>query len=533
MRQNLFNRTSSRRLYSLMSKPFQLATLLLALLSSGTNFAEGRPNIVLIVADDLGWADVGYHGSPINTPSIDRLAAEGITLERFYVTPICSPTRAGLLTARDPVRLGIAYDQIHPWYNAGLAKEEYLLSEALRDGGYQTGIVGKWHLGHTQQHQLPNSQGFEDFFGHLHTNTDFYTHRRENGHDLQINGTSVYRDGDYLTHIEASEAKAYIEHRDKDKPFFLYVPFTAPHSPMQAPKETIKKYQHITKLGYRRVYAAMVDEMDVAIGKIIQTLEEQEITDNTIVVFMSDNGGSNYFGGNNTPLRGQKGQTFEGGIRVPAVIRWPKKLTAGTIIDQTVSYLDLVPTLIAASGIEARLPNAIDGENMWSALHNGTLIERQQPLFFVSEIPVPGMVWTAVIDGSMKLVQIIREGQTETRVTSFLFDIVQDPTEKNNLAINNPAEVVRLAELIRQRRALHPLAGTRGTLVPHPGWIPPKDWASVAQSSEDLQQGWTNELPFSEALIEQIGDRGVLVDAETREALRLQSIKIQKVLEED
>jgi|TARA_B110000263_G_scaffold135013_1_gene117253 arylsulfatase B len=533
MEQDLFHKISNRLLSLLKLEPFLLVALLLALLSSGSGFAEDRPNVVLIVADDLGWADVGYHGSPIHTPSIDRLAAEGITLERFYVAPICSPTRAGLLTARDPVRLGIAYDQIHPWYNAGLAKEEYLLSEALRDDGYQTGIVGKWHLGHSQQQQLPNSQGFDYFYGHLHTNTDFYTHRRENGHDLQFNGVSVKRDGEYLTHIEARQAQAFIENRDKDRPFFLYVPFTAPHSPMQAPTKTIEKYKDLPRLGYQRVYAAMVDEMDMAIGSILDTLEDQDLTDNTIVVFMSDNGGSYYFGGNNKPLRGQKGQTFEGGIRVPAVVRWPGHLTDGTVINQTMSYLDLFPTIVSAIGIQAKLPNVIDGQDMWPALDSGTSVKRKEPLFFVSEIPVPGLIWTAVIDGSIKLVQIVREGQTNTSLTSFLFDIEKDPGETNNLAATNIGEVARLAELMRQRRALHPLAGTRGTLVPHPGWLPPVDWAGSVQSEQTLQPKWSNELPFSEQLIDQIGDRGVLVDEKTREELRKQSIQTQHELEKD
>ncbi|MBT3672908.1 MAG: arylsulfatase [Porticoccaceae bacterium] len=508
-------------------------SLTLGLLVSAFVAANDRPNVVLMVADDLGWADVGYHGSPIQTPAIDGLVAQGVALERFYAAPICSPTRAGLLTARDPVRLGIAYDQIHPWYNAGLGKDEYLLSEVLQDAGYQTGIIGKWHLGHSQQQQVPNSQGFDYFFGHLHTNTDFYNHRRENGHDLQRNGVSVSRDGEYLTHIEASQATAFIEARDKGKPFFLYVPFTAPHSPMQAPAKTIEKYKHLSRQGYQRVYAAMVDEMDMAIGSILGTIESEGLADNTIVVFMSDNGGSNYFGGNNKPLRGQKGQTFEGGIRVPAVVRWPNHLAAGTVLDQTMSYLDLFPTIVSATGIQATLPNPIDGQDMWPALNSGSSVKRKAPLFFVSEIPVPGLIWTAVIDGSMKLVQIVREGQTNANLTSFLFDITKDPNETHNLAAINISEVARLAELIRQRRALHPLAGTRGTLVPHPGWLPPVDWARAVQSEQTLQSEWTNELPFSEQLIDQIGDRGVLVDEETREKLRQQSINTQRELGKD
>ncbi len=144
----------------------------------GTAFAK-QPNVVIMLADDLGWADVGYHGSPIETPGIDRLAAEGVRLERFYSAPICSPTRAALMTGRDALKLGIAYDQIHPWYNAGLAPDTLTIADVFAADGYQTGLVGKWHLGHTYAHQTPNAQGFEHFWGHLHTNTDFFEHVRE------------------------------------------------------------------------------------------------------------------------------------------------------------------------------------------------------------------------------------------------------------------------------------------------------------------------------------------------------------------
>lgn len=481
--------------------------------------AKGPPNIIVFLADDLGWADVGYHGGNIATPAIDSLAAEGVRMERFYATPICSPTRAALMTGRDALKLGIAYDQLHPWYNGGLPPDEYLMAEAFRDAGYQTAMVGKWHLGHTQQHQLPNAQGFEDFYGHLHTNTDFFTHKRENGHDLQHNGTSVFEDGTYLTHIEAREAVRFIKQRDKDKPFFLYVPFTAPHSPMQAPQATIDKYKDQPRKNSRNIYAAMVDEMDQAVGQVLATLDDEKLTKKTIVVFVSDNGGSTSFGGQNQPYRGQKGQTFEGGIRVPAVIRWPKQLDAGGVLEQTMSIMDLYPTLAAAAGVEYSTPRGQDGQNMWPALAEGEAVPRQQPLFFVSEIPIPGMIFTAVIDGNWKLVQMIREGQTSMQVNTMLFDLATDSYEKTNLAEELPEQAAKMAEMIRAWRAQHPLAGTRGTLVPHPGWIPPKDWAESAQASELAQPKWTNELPFSNELIKAIGDRGVLVDEETRKAL--------------
>ena len=165
------------------------AGVLALLLASAFFFAvpaafARQPNVVILLADDLGWADVGYHDGEIETPSIDRLAEEGVRLEHFYSAPICSPTRAALMNGRDPLALGIAYDQIHPWYNVGLAPESLTIAELFRRDGYRTGLVGKWHLGHTYAHQTPNAQGFDHFWGHLHTNTDFFEHVRESGHDL-------------------------------------------------------------------------------------------------------------------------------------------------------------------------------------------------------------------------------------------------------------------------------------------------------------------------------------------------------------
>lgn len=509
-----------RRVWSLVLGARSLAVFLPVLMSQPLCAAESRPNVLIMLADDLGWADVGYHGGNIATPGIDRLAAEGVRLEKFYATPICSPTRAALMTARDPIKLGIAYDQIHPWYNAGLAADEYLISEAFQDAGYQTALVGKWHLGHTQEHQLPNAQGFDHFYGHLHTNTDFYTHKREGGHDLQLNGTSVNADGEYLTHLESREAVRFIQQRKKDQPFFLYVPFTAPHSPMQAPQETIAKYKHLSSKNYRQVYAAMVDEMDQSIVNILLSLDREGIAENTIVVFVSDNGGSNAFGGENHPLRGQKGQAFEGGIRVPAVIRWPAKLKPNAQLEQTISVLDLYPTLLEAAGLgQNNTAKPMDGQTMWQAIQSNEIIPRKAPLFFVSEIPVPGMLSLAVIDGDWKLVQMIREGQTSVAVRSLLFNLADDPSEQQDLAAKNPTKLAALAELLRVRRSEHPLAGTRGTLVAHPGWVAPTDWAKAVVPSALSQAEWKNELPFSRELRQAIGDRGVLVSDEEMDAL--------------
>jgi arylsulfatase B len=481
-----------------------------------------QPNVVILVADDLGWADVGYRGGDIETPAIDRLAKEGVVMDRFYATPICSPTRAALMTGRDPLKLGIAYDQIHPWYNVGLPPDAYTIADAFREDGYQTGMVGKWHLGHTQAHQLPNAHGFDQFHGHLQTNTDYYKHQRESGHDLQQNGKSIELPGEYLTHIQAREAVRFIDDRNPKKPFLLYVPFTAPHSPMQAPEETIAHYSHLPKQHFRREYAAMVHEMDEAIGQILKALDDQGISNNTLVLFFSDNGGFNGFGGQNTPLRGQKGQTFEGGIRVPAVVRFPGRIKGGSHYEERISVMDVFPTLAAATGVATRPNAAMDGMDLWPSLGKGETQPQRAPLFFASEIPIPGLIYLAVIDGRYKLVQIVKEGQTETRVHSMLFDLQQDPNEKTDLAAGQPETVARLAALIRSWRSQHPMAGVRGTLVAHPGWVAPRDWAEAVTPARLLHPNWKNELPLTKALIDATAERGVLVDAATRKELEAQ-----------
>jgi arylsulfatase A-like enzyme len=505
-----------------------LLALLLANVAPAALAAAEKPNVVVFLADDLGWADVGYRGSEIETPAIDGLAREGVRLERFYSAPICSPTRAALMTGRDPLKLGLAYDQIHPWYNAGLPPDAYTIADAFAAAGYQTGLVGKWHLGHTQAHQLPMAHGFEHFHGHLQTNTDYFTHRREGGHDLQLNGLSIEEPNEYLTHIQAREAVRFVKERKKQKPFFLYVPFTAPHSPMQAPAETIDHYAHLPEQSYRRIYAAMVHEMDRAIGQVLAALDEEGLTRDTVVLFFSDNGGYMPFGASNQPLRGQKGQTFEGGIRVPAVLRWPGSLPAGKVIDDLVTVMDVFPTLARAANVPLKPGTTMDGVDMWPAIASGKEVTRQQPLFFISEIPIPGLIHTTVIDGPWKLVQIVRERQTETQVRSMLFRIEEDPEEKQDLAAKHPREVERLAALIGAWRSRHPMAGTRGTLVPHPGWVPPKDWAEAVQAEDLLQSGWTNELPFSKQLIDATAERGVLVDDATRERLRRDELRRQE-----
>ena len=470
-----------------------------------------QPNILVMVADDLGWADVGYHGGDIDTPSLDLLAEQGVQLNRFYTTPICSPTRAALMTGRDPIRLGVAYGVILPWDNIGVHPDEHFMPQSFQGAGYQTAMVGKWHLGHAQMTYHPNNRGFDHFYGHLHTEVGFYPpFANQGGKDFQLNGVSIDDDG-YETYLLADEASRYIRERDKNRPFFMYMPFIAPHTPLDAPEELQEKYKDIdTDLpparsrqtddtrrmatmmlqpSARPMYAAVVDAMDQAIGRVLQTLEEEGIADNTIVLFFSDNGGAaySYGGANNAPLRGGKGETFEGGIRVVSLLRWPAMLGSGQQFDQIMSVMDVFPTLAAAAGIEAGNTFELDGRNMWSAIAQGEAVPLEKPLMFASEIPIYGSFKFTAFDESWKLVQEVEQEQLSVTVTNYLFDISKDPNEYNNLASAYPEVVEQLSGAIHEWRALYPINGTRSELVPPPGWRAPRDWASYPIPLEELQ----------------------------------------------
>ena len=222
-----------------------LAVMAASILVSAPVAASKRPNIVVIVADDLGWADVGYHGGNIDTPSLDKLAEQGVQLNRFYTTPICSPTRAALMTGRDPMRLGVAYGVIMPWDNIGVNPAEHFMPESFGAAGYQTAMVGKWHLGHAQMTYHPNERGFEHFYGHLHTEVGFYPpFANVGGKDFQVNGVTADDEG-YETYLLADEVSRYIRERNRQKPFFIYMPFIAPHTPLDAPVELQEKYKDI------------------------------------------------------------------------------------------------------------------------------------------------------------------------------------------------------------------------------------------------------------------------------------------------
>ena len=468
------------------------------------------PNVIIFLADDLGWADPSFRGSPIETPAIDSLARDGVEFERFYTAPTCSPTRAALHTGRDPMRLGVAYNVIMSWHNNGVHPDERFMPEAFRDAGYQTAIVGKWHLGHAQQTYHPNNRGYEHFYGHLHTEVGYFPpFAVQGGKDFQRNGESLEAVG-YETFTLAKEASRWIRDRDKQRPFFLYMPFIAPHTPLDAPADLQEKYadleddrpparseftdrsrrlnRMLLQPSARPMYAAVVDAMDQAIGQVLQTVDDEGIRNDTLVLFFSDNGGAAYASGgaNNAPFRGGKGETFEGGIRVVAVMRWPAEIEAGTKVVDIVSVTDVFPTLAAAAGIEPGNTRRLDGRNVWPAIADGKRMPRDRKLFIASEMVVPGEVMTTVFDEEWKLVQRIVQTQLTTDVTNHLFDIKNDPYERNNLAAANPSLVADLSEEIVRWRALHPVGGTPRGIVPPPGWRAPRDWATYPIPVEDL-----------------------------------------------
>lgn len=472
---------------------------------------DERPNIIVMVADDLGWADVGFHGGEIDTPSLDQLAGEGVQLNRFYTTPICSPTRAALMTGRDPLRLGVAYATIMPWDNIGIHPDEHFMPQSFAAAGYQTAMVGKWHLGHAQQTYHPNERGFQHFYGHLHTEVGYFPpFANQGGKDFQLNGAEIDDQG-YETYLLADEVSRYIKERDANKPFFVYMPFIAPHTPFDAPEDLKTKYADMEDTreysrsknsdetrkmmmlmmrgSARPIYAAVVEGLDRAIGKVLDTLDHEGIADNTIVLFFSDNGGAVYAGGGayNAPLRGGKGDTFEGGIRVVSAMRWPAKLAAGDKMNQIMSVMDVFPTLAAAAGIEPLNERPLDGRNMWPAIAQGQTVPLDQNLYFVSETPLYGSFSLTTFNDEWKLVQQVEQDQIHVVVTNYLFDIKEDPNEYNNLAASEPEIVQELAKLIHDRRALYPIAGTRSQLVPPPGWRAPVSWADYPIPLSKLQ----------------------------------------------
>jgi len=408
-----------------------------------------RPHIVYIVADDLGWKDVGFHGSDITTPHIDRLAQAGARLEQFYVQPMCTPTRAALMTGRYPFRYGLQTLVIPTPGTYGLPTDEWLLPQALREAGYRTVMVGKWHLGHADRKFWPRQRGFDYHYGAMVGEIDYFTHASGKVRDWYRDNRPVKEEG-YVTQLLGKDAVVRIMEHDPQTPLFLYLAFTAPHAPYQAPKAYVDTYKHIED-PTRRTYAAMISSMDDEIGKVLAALEKKKMRDNTLIVFMSDNGGNTVatFSGDvdvsklklpadNGPYRGGKGMLYEGGTRVAALANWPGRIKPGDV-QEVLHVVDMFPTLAALAGANASKGKPLDGLNVWASISAGTPSPRQEVVYNIE--PFRG----GVRQGDWKLIW-----RTPLPSALELYNIAQDPSEHTNLADQNAQKVAELQKRIEE-----------------------------------------------------------------------------------
>jgi arylsulfatase A-like enzyme len=447
-----------------MSRRIFLQRLSLGAVAAGlpgcTGYMSGqgtkrRPNILLIVSDDQGYHDLGCYGNTeIKTPNLDRLAAEGVRLTNFYVTwPACTPSRGSLLTGRYPQRNGtydmfrndkVDDDYLYPpeeyavsWEMiGGMDVREVMIPRVLGQVGYVSGIFGKWDLG--QLHRfLPLQRGFDDFYGFTNTGIDYWTHERYGVGSMWRGNTPTTEDkGTYATELFRREALRFIQ-QHRNRPFFCYVPFNAPHGAsnlerprpgVQAPVEYIRKHygdydpgKPHTRQAKRKRYMAAVTYMDEAIGDMLSLLDELGLADNTIVVFFSDNGGSGI--ADNLPLRGGKSRMFEGGLRVPCIVRWPAMIPSGTVCREFLTSLEILPTLCRATG--AGLPDdvVLDGFDMVEVLRGKRKSPRKE------------MFWKRRGD---KAARVENFKWVESKRGSGLFDLAKDISEKHDLSAERP-----------------------------------------------------------------------------------------------
>lgn len=443
-----------------------MLTIAVTFFSHGPAYAaEQKPNILYIVADDLGWKDVGFHGSDIKTPNLDKLATTGARLEQFYAQPMCTPSRAALMTGRYPNRYGLQTAVIPSAGTYGLATDEWLLPQALKGAGYKTAIVGKWHLGHADRKYWPRQRGFDYQYGPLLGEIDYFTHSAHGTRDWFRNNEPVVETG-YVTTLLGKDAAKLIEDHDPNTPLFLYLTFTAPHAPYQAPQEYLDQYKQITDPN-RRAYAAMITAMDDEIGRVLQALEKKKMRDNTLIIFQSDNGGprSAKFTGevdtskgsipaDNSPYREGKAMLYEGGTRVVSLANWPGHIPAG-VVNQPIHIVDMYPTLAKIAGLPAEQAGAprdkgkpMDGMDVWSTISESKASPRTEVVYDIEPFRA------AIRQGDWKLVwKAILPSKVE------LFNLKQDPSEKNDLSAQHPEKVAELQKRIEElsRESAQPL----------------------------------------------------------------------------
>lgn len=414
-----------------------------------------KPNIVFIMADDLGWADVAFHGGNAPTPHLDRLAREGLELAAHYVAPVCSPTRAGLMTGRVWSRFGV----VSPQAERALPWDTVTLPRMLKAGGYDTGMTGKWHLGSLPE-QGPQRFGFDHSHGSLGGGVTPYSHKYKKGRysDTWHRNGILIEEGGYVTDLIAAEAVRWIESRGA-APFFLYVPFTAVHLPIREPDEWVARVPSAITGEVARHYAACLMHLDDAVGRILDALDRTGRRPDTLVVFTSDNGGSTAenndtsypddqcpqgkLPGNNAPWRGQKGDLYDGGTRVPAIVSWPGRARSGRV-DTPVHITDWMPTFAALTGYTPDRDLKWDGTSLLPLLTSHAAMP-ERPLYGVA----PNWRARSLRQGNWKLIVL---GEGASRQTE-LYDLAADPAESRNLSVAQPDRLREMLALLDRAAA--------------------------------------------------------------------------------
>jgi len=396
-----------------------------------TKATSPQPNIVIILADDMGWDDIGYNSNEISTPNLDRLSSQGVRFERYYTQPVCTPSRTSIMTGRYPIHTGMqdsVIDKGEPW---GVGLNETFLSQQLKQVGYKTHCVGKWHMGYHMKEYTPTYRGFDSFYGYYHSESDYFDHKsfyRHLGLDLHDNEMPDWsQDGVYNTELFTQKADGIIQDHNIDDPLFLYLAYEAPHvgwrsyppinDKIQAPQEWIDKFQHIPHIG-RRKYVANVAYLDYSVGEVYKSLERKGILDNTIVLFISDNGaepnGFRANWGSNFPLRGSKFSLFEGGMRVPGFITSKLLNDPGRTSTELIHVTDWYPTLLHLAGSKIKQQN-LDGTNQWKAIQNISCSSRLEILLNIESLTnSSGLIdgsWKAVKQGKINVKNVVSHGE--------------------------------------------------------------------------------------------------------------------------
>ncbi|XP_033732498.1 arylsulfatase J-like [Pecten maximus] len=495
-----------------MINNISLTFVLLLLVCCFNSVKTKKPHILFVLADDYGYNDIGYHGSEIKTPNLDRLSGEGVRLENYYVQPICTPTRSQIMSGRYQIHTGLQHSLIWaPQPNAlPIAKDSPILPEKMREAGYTTHAVGKWHLGFYKEEYLPNNRGFDTFYGYLAGSEDYYTKilcygKNFCGKDLRDNYEKVDPvPEEYSTEMYNNHVIDMINNYNSSQPMFMYLAFQAVHSPLQVPSRYTDKYAHI-KNHNRRIYAGMVSAMDEAVGNITAALETKGMWEDTIMVFSTDNGGEILAGGNNWPLRGWKRSLWEGGMHGVGFVHGKALQKKGTVSPELMHVTDWYPTLVGLAGGSLNDTKHLDGFDQWKTISEGAKSPRETLLHNIDPLTKPvgdklegspfdnryraalrWRDWKLVTgfpgNGSWVPVPTTEDINTDDYSNSsqslknlWLFNIAKDPVERVDLSADYPDMVMKMLTKLQEFNV---------TSVPciYPAWDP--------NSNPELHGGW-------------------------------------------